>query len=426
MTDPGPSTYILLIVLLALSAFFSASETALSSINKIRMRTRAEDGDKKAALALKLAEDYDRTLSGILVGNNVVNLYSASLATTLFIALLGSQSGPAVATAVMTILVLIFGEILPKSFAKEHSETFALAIAGPLSFVCRLLAPVVWIFVQIKKLFTARGGDELNIQPSVTEDELKTIIDTVEEEGVLSEQETDIIHSAIDFDNTVVQEILVPRVDMVALDVNAPVQQVLDTCLEQGFSRIPVYEDSIDNVIGVLHAKDLLRCLSRGQEIRVRELMRDVMFVYRTKKINRLLADFRRSKQHLAIVTDDYGGTVGLVTLEDVLEELVGEIWDETDDAEVPIRLLADGRYEVQGDVNIEDLFDAIGFTDKHFDCEYSSVAGWALDVLEHIPAAGEGFTYKTLHITVQKVSEQRILSLIVELCAPEAEPTED
>lgn len=420
---PGPSTYIIFVILLAFSAFFSASETALSSANKIRLKTRADDGDKKAARALELIDSYDKTLSAILVGNNVVNLYSASLATAAAIAIFG-ESGSAIATTITTILVLIFGEILPKSFAKDHSETFSLAVAAPLSFIRTVLTPVVWIFIQIKRLFTGRNSG-MNLEPSVTEDELKTIIDTVEEEGVLSEQETDIIQSAIDFDNTTVQEILVPRVDMVAVDIKTPVDEILATCMEDGFSRIPVYENSIDNIVGVLHAKDLLNCLARKEEIVVSKLMRDVMFVYRTKRINNLLADFRRTKQHLAIVTDDYGGTVGLVTLEDVLEELVGEIWDETDAAEVPIRLIGENRWEVQGDVNIEDLFEAIDFSDRNFDCDYSSVAGWALDVLEHIPVAGEHFAYKNLRICVQKVEDKRILSLIVERSEPVDETEE-
>ncbi len=413
MELPGPSTYVTFVILLAFSAFFSASETALSSANKIRLKTRAEDGDRKAARALELIEGYDKTLSAILVGNNVVNLYSASIATAAAIAMFG-EKGSAIATAITTVLVLIFGEILPKSFAKDHSETFSLAVAAPLSFIRTILTPVVWIFIQIKQLFTGRNSG-MNLQPSVTEDELKTIIDTVEEEGVLSEQETDIIQSAIDFDNTTVQEILVPRVDMVAVEMNTPTEDILSTCLDNGYSRIPVYQNSIDNIVGVLHAKDLLNCLAKNKPIVVSELMRDVMFVYRTKRINSLLADFRRTKQHIAIVTDDYGGTVGLVTLEDVLEELVGEIWDETDSAEVPIRAISENKWEVQGDVNIEDLFETIGFSDRNFDCDYSSVAGWVLDVLEHIPVAGEHFGYKNLRIVVQKVEDQRILSLLVE-----------
>lgn len=421
MELPGPSTYIIFAVLLAFSAFFSASETALSSANKIRLRTQAEDGNKKAARALDLIDGYDRTLSTILVGNNVVNLYASSLATAAAIAVWGG-SGSAIATIITTVLVLVFGEILPKSYAKDHSETLSLQVAGPLTVLRTILTPVVWIFIGIKRLFTGRGSDA-SLQPSVTEDELKTIIDTVEEEGVLSEQETDIIHSAIDFDSTTVQEILVPRVDVVAVEVEDDPREALDACLRHGFSRIPVYQDSIDNVVGVLYAKDLLAYLAKGESIVIRQVMRDAMFVYRTKKINSLLADFRRTKQHMAIVTDDYGGTLGLVTLEDVLEELVGEIFDETDEVEkLPVQQLEEHLFRVAGEANVYDVFEELGVSTRNFDSDFSSTAGWALECLEHIPAPGESFDYENLHVTVEQVEDKRILSLLIRLMPPETE----
>jgi len=388
--------YLALLLLLAFSAFFSASETALSSVNRIRMKNKADDGDKKAQRVLGLSDDYDRTLSAILIGNNVVNLTASSISTVIATSLLGQQ-GAAVATAVITVLVLVFGEILPKSFAKDHAERVSMAMGGPLYIVKTLLAPLVWVFVQIKRLFTGRRSSELNVQPSVTEEELKTIIDTVGEEGVLDRQETDIIQSAIEFDNTTVQDILVPRVDM-----------------EGGYSRIPVYEGTIDNVVGVLYAKDLLARLAAGKPIEPAALKRDVLFVYRSKRISELLAEFRRAKQHMAVVTDEHGGTLGLVTMEDILEELVGEIWDETDKDETPIRQLSENSWQVEGDVNVEDFFDAIGFVDKTFDCDYNSVGGWALAELEHIPSAGESFGYKQLHVTIRAVKDQRIESLLV------------
>ena len=409
-----------LVLLLAFSAFFSASETAISSINKIRVKNRAEEGDKKAAVALKNAEDYDKTLSAILIGNNVVNLTLSSIATLVATALLG-DAGAAVATVVTTVLVLIFGEILPKSFAKDNAEQVAFATARPLSWIKFLFTPLVWLFVQIKHIFTGRRSSELNIQPSVTEDELKTIVDTVEDEGVLSPQETGIIQSAIDFDDTTVQEILVPRVDMLAVDVDAPLEEVLSACVDEGFSRIPVYEGTIDNVVGILYAKDVLECLVKQRPVAVRTLMRPVLYVYRTKHINALLAEFRREKQHMAVVTDDYGGVMGLVTMEDILEELVGEIWDETDREEPPVRRLSDRCWEVAGEQNVEDFFEEIGFEDRDFTCGYSTVAGWALEVLEHIPAEGETFRYKDLKVTVEKMEEQRIAQLRVEWAAPPA-----
>lgn len=405
--------YLALLLLLAFSAFFSASETALSSVNRIRMKNKADDGDKKAQRVLGLSDDYDRTLSAILIGNNVVNLTASSISTVIATSLLGQQ-GAAVATAVITVLVLVFGEILPKSFAKDHAERVSMAMGGPLYIVKTLLAPLVWVFVQIKRLFTGRRSSELNVQPSVTEEELKTIIDTVGEEGVLDRQETDIIQSAIEFDNTTVQDILVPRVDMAAAALDAPPEEIIRLCVEGGYSRIPVYEGTIDNVVGVLYAKDLLARLAAGKPIEPAALKRDVLFVYRSKRISELLAEFRRAKQHMAVVTDEHGGTLGLVTMEDILEELVGEIWDETDKDETPIRQLSENSWQVEGDVNVEDFFDAIGFVDKTFDCDYNSVGGWTLAELEHIPSAGESFCYKQLHVTIRSVKDQRIESLLV------------
>ncbi len=472
MDIPGPSMIVVLVLLVAFSAFFSSSETALASVNKIRMKTRAEDGDKRAARVIRLSEDFDRTLSAILVGNNVVNIAAASISTVFFTQLMGAARGPAMSTAVTTVLVLIFGEILPKSIAKENAEAVALATSVPLEIIKTVLSPVVWILVQIKRLLTGRRSNELNVQPSVTEEELKTIIDTVEEEGVLNRQETDIIQSAIEFDNITVQEILVPRVDMAAVEADAPGEEIVELCLKDGFSRIPVYEDSIDNIIGVVHVKDLLAAVAQGRPIEARALLREVKFVYRTKRINDLLAELRREKQHMAIVTDDHGGTMGLVTMEDILEELVGEIWDtkrindllaelrrekqhmaivtddhggtmglvtmedileelvgeiwdESDQAKTSICQTGEHTWQVSGDTAPEDLFEAIGFRDKNFDSEYSTVGGWALEILEHIPAEGETFHYKELDARILKVNDQRIQQVEITYNPPEPEESD-
>ncbi len=414
-TPPSTGTYIFFVVLLLLSAFFSASETALSSVNKIRLKNKVENGNKRAKTALHLAEDFDRTLSTILIGNNVVNIASASIATMVATALLGA-SGAAVATAVVTILVLIFGEILPKSYAKDNAEKVSVLISAPLQWLKSLLRPVVWVFVQIKHIFTGGKSNELNVMPSVTEEELKTIIDTVEEEGVLDSRETDIIQSAIEFNTITVQDILVPRVDMSAVELRTPPEEIITLCVHAGFSRIPVYDGSIDNIVGVLYAKDLLHALAKKRDIQPKKMKRDVMFVYRTKRINDLLAELRHKKQHMAIVTDEHGGTVGLVTMEDILEELVGEIYDETDTAETPIRRIDASRYLVEADLHVDDLFEAIEFEDKNFESEATTVAGWVLEELEHIPKSGEGFTYKNLKVTVQDVDDLRIETVTIQL----------
>ncbi len=415
LETPASGTYIIFIILILLSAFFSASETALSSANKIRLKTSSENGKKTARTALNLIEDFDRTLSAILIGNNIVNIASASLATLVATALFG-ESGAAIATIVVTIVVLIFGEILPKSFAKDNAEKVSATISAPLQWIKSVLRPVIWVFVQIKRIFTGALSNELNVLPSVTEDELKTIIDTVEEEGVLNSRETDIIQSAIEFNSITVQDILVPRVDISAVDVHAPTKEIISICVHKGFSRIPVYDSSIDNIIGVLYAKDLLYALSQNREIQPRKMKRDVMFVYKTKRINDLLAELRHKKQHMAIVTDEHGGTLGLVTMEDILEELVGEIWDETDTAEVSIRRIDASRWLVMGDTHIDDLFEEIDFIDKNFECEATTVAGWALEEFEMIPKIGDIFIYKNLTVTVNEMDEQRIESVKVEI----------
>lgn len=400
-----------LLLLLCLSAFFSASETAFSSVNRLRLRSRAENGDKKARGVLRQLDDYDGMLSAILIGNNVVNLTASSLATILATSLLGPVNGPLVSTLLLTLLVLIFGEILPKSFAKENPEKVSVAVSAPMGFVRALLSPLVWLFTQLRRPFK-RG--EAAAGPSVTEDDLKTIIDTVEEEGVLSQQETDIIQNTIEFDDITVQEILVPRVDMVALDADAPQSEILSACLTSNHSRIPVYEGSIDHIIGMLHSRDLLACLAEEKPIELRKLCRELPFVYRQKHINALLAEFRRSSQQMAIVTDDYGGTLGLVTMEDILEELVGEIFDETDQVETPVLKVGEGLYRVDADINIDDLFDTLGLPRPQLEGDFSSAGGWALECLEHIPAPGESFEADRLHVTVQAVEDKRIVSLLV------------
>ena len=405
MDTPGPGMYLALLLLLAFSAFFSASETALSSVNRIRMKNKADDGDKKAQRVLGLSDDYDRTLSAILIGNNVVNLTASSISTVIATSLLGQQ-GAAVATAVITVLVLVFGEILPKSFAKDHAERVSMAMGGPLYIVKTLLAPLVWVFVQIKRLFTGRRSSELNVQPSVTEEELKTIIDTVGEEGVLDRQETDIIQSAIEFDNTTVQDILVPRVDMAAAALDAPPEEIIRLCVEGGYSRIPVYEGTIDNVVGVLYAKDLLARLAAGKRIEPAALKRDVLFVYRSKRISELLAEFRRAKQHMAVVTDEHGGTLGLVTMEDILEELVGEIWDEHDEIIQPIRRLSGKEYLVMGSANADKLFETLGVDEE---TEAVSVNGWIMNSLSKIPEKGDSFSFHGWKVIVTEMEERRV-----------------
>lgn len=414
--------YLVLVVLLCFSAFFSASETAYSSLNKIRMKNYADGGNKKAKRALAIVDDFDRLLSTILVGNNVVNMASASIATVIATAIFG-PSGAAIATTVMTVLVLVFGEILPKTLAKENSEAIAMKAGGLLQFFIKLLTPVVFFFVKIKE-FALRLLKGAEAQPSVTEEELKYIVESIEQEGVLEEQESDLVQSALDFDEITVQEILTPRVDLVTIDVDDPLEEALRVVLDAHFSRIPVYRGTVDNIIGVLQVRDLLKAVVQKTDTRLPLLVTDCVFVHKTMKISALLAEFKAKKLHLAVVTDDYGGTMGIVTMEDVLEQLVGDIWDETDEVRDDFVQVGRDAFIVSGDMNVFEMLEELGEDDRGFESDYNTAGGWAMEMLGHIPEAGEQYSYRGLVVTVSEVEEQRILSLRVErIPTPEEGP---
>ena len=424
MEDGSWIMYVSVLILIGFSAYFSASETAFSSVNKIRLKNYADSGSTKAKAALEIAENYDRTLSTILVGNNVVNIASASIATILFTDLFGA-SGAAISTAVTTVLVLIFGEILPKSYAKENSEKFALKTANILNFVMLILSPVAKFFTMLQGLMARfYSSDEKN--PSVTEEELKYIIETIEEEGVLKGEEADLVQSALDFNDITVQEILTHRVDMVALDITDDMSEIIATVMEERFTRLPVYEKSVDNIIGILQSRDLLEAVVRGETIDLRGMLSEPHFVHKTKKISTLLADFKRMRSHIAIVTDDYGGTMGIVTMEDVLEQLVGDIWDEDEEVEQEYTRLDDETYEVSGDMDIEDMFELFHYDDRNFDSEYNTMSGWAMEQLERLPAVGDSFTYHGFTITVLELEEQRVKKLRVHFEPEQPEQDEE
>lgn len=423
MESPSWLQIVSVIFLLAGSAFCSASETALSTVSTIRLKNLVEDGNEKAKRALTIAEDYDKFLTTILVGNNIVNIASASLATVIATNLVGAAYGPVVSTIAMTIIVLIFGEILPKSYAKANSEKVALLFSGVISFLIKLLKPIVWVFLQIKKLTLSKEPAEA--QPYVTENELKYIIETIEGEGVLEKQESDLVQSALDFDEITAQEILTPRVDLTAINISDTPEEVYETVSEGHYSRIPVYEKSIDSIIGILYVREYLLALSAGKQPELRSLLHECPFVHKTMKISLLLNELKRSKTHLAVVTDDYGGTMGIVTMEDILEELVGDIWDESDEVENNFVEKADNLFEVSGDMNIYDMFEDLDMNPKNFESEYSTVGGWVLETLEHLPETGEAFTFENLTITVLEVEDQRIQRVLVKRESPSPQDEE-
>ena len=363
LEDIGWQVYLGLVALLAGSAFFSASETAFATVNTIRLKNYVDAGDKKAAMALKIAEMYEKTLSSILIGNNLVNIAISSIAAVLFTSWMGN-AGTWVSTVVVTIVVLIFGEILPKTFAKEHSEKVALGVCGVLLAFIKVLTPVSFLFLKMQHGFINLFKGEKK-QPSVTEEELKYIIETIENEGVLGKEESSLVQSALEFDETPAEKIAVPRVDMVCVDVDESIDEILEKIVPEHYSRIPVYEHSVDKIIGVLYLRDMFdEMVQHGKQgLDVRRLMHQCVFVHRSMKIPAVLNMLQKQNQHMAIVTDDYGGTYGLVTMEDILEELVGEIYDESDEIPEGITRVNDNCFETAGEVDLDDLFGRLKVT---------------------------------------------------------------
>lgn len=418
MDEVSPILYVLVVVCIAMSAFFSGSETAFATVNKIRMKNLAAEGNKKAEKVLRISEDYDKTLSAILIGNNIVNIASASMGTVICTAFFGAN-GAWISTIIMTLVVLIFGEITPKTFAKDNAERFSLAVVNVLDLIIKVLSPLAFVFLQLKNCISKKGDAA---QPTVTEQELKYIIEESQNEGVLEEQESQLVQSALDFDETTVNEVLTPRVDVVAVDIGEDVEEIKRLFLEEGYSRLPVYQGSIDTILGVIHSKDFFRAYLKNNHLDLHSILQKTVYVPPKKRISELLKELQKLKSHMAIVTDQYGGTIGVITLEDILEELVGDIWDESDEEEVDMVELSDNRYEVSGDLNVEDFFHDIGFEYRESELEEipSTFAGWALETFERIPDEGDSFSYKNLTITVKKVFDQRILKLDVQVTEPE------
>ena len=420
-----PLLYVLLVVLIAMSAFFSSTETAFSSISKIRLKRYEEQGDPRAKTASFIADHFDDALSAILIGNNIVNIASASIGTVLFTDMVGPELGPGVSTLVMTVVVLIFGEILPKTFAKENPERMALRAARILAFLMKVLKPLVWFFVLLKTAMMKCVGSHNNL-PSVTEEELKYIIEEIEDEGILEQHESELIQSALDFNDITVSEILTPRVDVIGVNRTATIEEVKDLFLTERFSRMPVYDKTIDNIVGVVSSKDFFSAYIRDNHFSLEDITQDIMFVPPKKLIGELLKDFQHSKDQMAVVIDQYGGTLGIITLEDILEELVGEIWDEDEETESEYTQIGDGVYQASGDARLDDLLEEIA-PEIHLEDDHAmTVSGWILDRTERLPEEGEIFQLDGLTVTVLEVQEQRILrvklEVPVELRTPETE----
>ncbi len=393
---------ILMLILVAMSGYFSATETAFSTFNRIRMKNAAENGNKRAGMVLRMAEDYDRLLSTILVGNNIVNILLTTIATIFFAnRIMDEEWAAAVSTAVSTVVVLIFGEISPKSLAKQNADRFVMATAPLLRLITVILAPVNWIFSLWKKLLSLvfKSTDD----PTVTEEELLTIVDEAQQGGSLDEQESEMIHRVIEFNDREAVDILIPRVDVAAVPLDATFKELGQLFIESGYSRLPVYDDTIDRVVGVVYHKDYYR--EAANKPTPATIMKEALFVPPTVKIQALLTQLQAAQSHIAIVTDEYGGTLGIVTMEDILEELVGEIWDEHDDVIQNILPQSDGGAIVLCSTELIDLME---YFDTETTCDATTVSGWVMEALGCIPSVGDAFTADGLSVEVTKVETTR------------------
>ncbi len=405
---------IIIVVLILMSAFFSASETAFSTVNKIRLRNYANQGNKRAAKALKIVNDFDKALTAILIGNNIVNIASASLATIVFTEKFGASS-VGIATLVMTVLVLIFGEILPKSLAKENAEHFTLGISTVMSILIFFLKPFILMFTALKKLVSKAFVKQKHANPSVTEEELKFIIEEIEDEGVLEEQESDLVKSALEFDEIAISQILIPRVNIIGVEATDDVEKVKDVFITERYSRMPVYDKTMDSIIGIIHQKDFFNLYINGGKD-ITPIVQEALFFSENKKISEVMTEMQRTKNHMAIVIDQYGGTEGLVTLEDIIEELVGEIYDENDDDERDYIKISDNSYNVSGGLSISDFLEYLELGEDIIITDCNSIGGWVMELLEHVAEKGEKASYSIFNITVLEIDDQQIKRVLIEI----------
>ena len=414
--------WVALVILVGFSAFFSASETAFSSLNQIRLKSRAEDGDSSAARVLNMAEQYDKLLSTILIGNNIVNIAAASIGTILFTQMLGAERGATVSTIVLTIIVLIFGEVTPKSLAKEMPEKVATAVSPFLVLLMALMTPLTWLFTQWKKLlghFVHSGEAD-----TITEGELMTMISEAENDGELTDRESELIRSAIEFDDVEVEEILTPRVDVVAVEDDIPLEELAQTFAESGYSRLPVYHGTIDNIIGVVHEKDFYIARLK-KATKIDDLVVPTLYTTGSTQISQLLRTLREQHHHLAVVVDEYGGTEGIITLEDILEELVGEIWDEHDEVTEDFRKQSDGSWLVSGSASVDDLYEELDLPEEE-DIDSNTVNGLVQEKTCHLPKVGDRFTLGEYDGVVTRTAKRRVTEVRLTPAAPAEDAEKD
>ena len=406
---------VLLIILLIGSGFFSASETALMSLSKIKMRHMEEDGVKGAKLVSTLIEDSNRLLTSILIGNNIVNIAATSITTSLFTAMLGAQ-GVAIATGLMTVLVLIFGEITPKTISANNPEKASLVVAKPIKFFVTILTPIVWIFNIITKvIFKLFGVDDKGVKPFITEEELKTMVNVSHEEGLLEMEEREIINNVFEFGDMQAKEAMVQRLDIVAIDMEDSYEEIIDLFKTEKLSRMPVYEETIDDIIGILNIKDII--FLSDEEIEnfdIKKYMREAFFTYEFKKITQLLEEMKKDKSQMALVVDEYGGTAGLITIEDLVEVIVGDIEDEYDEEEDEIQVISPNEFLVDGSTKISDVNEILNIELESE--EFDSIGGYIIGYIRHIPEENEIIEMDNIKFNIESVDKNRIKKIRIML----------
>lgn len=421
----NPIHYILialLVVLVFFSAFFSGSEMVYAAVNKIRLEKKADEGDNRAKLANSLVQRYPSLITTILLGNNLVNIAASSAATILF-TYLDPKNGEWIALAVITIIILIFGEIIPKTILTKFSFSLTLIFAKPLRWLEIIFKPIVFVVTKmidkVSPIWTPKKDEE---EEDTTGEELINMVEEIEEEGFIDNDTSELIQSAIEFKDTTAHEIMTPRVDIIAIDINTDIDEIINDPDMFKFSRVVIYDETIDNVVGFLNTRKFYTAILAGEEVNLRDLITEVLYVHKTKSISGVLKMFKKSGRHIAIVVDEFGGTLGVITLEDIIEEIVGDIWDETDKVEEEFIEKSETEFIVDGDMNLYDMFDLVEFKDDDFDSEYETVAGWCTEVLDDFPKVNDAFTFKNLNVKILEVNGVRVEKVSVEVIEIEEE----
>ncbi|MBQ9690223.1 MAG: HlyC/CorC family transporter [Candidatus Methanomethylophilaceae archaeon] len=403
--------YIVAIILLMISsAFFSMSETAFTSASEIKLKKLANEGNRNAEKAIRIIEGYDKFLTTILIGNNLVNIAASSLATTVFAILLGAETGAIASTVVMTLALLVFSEITPKALAKKQPERICLGVCSIVHWIMIIFSPLSWLFTKLMKLI---GSDE---GPTLTEDELEVMIDEIQSDGILEKRESELIKNAMRLDDIQVAEVYVHRTDIVAIDVDESVDDLGNLFVSSGYSRIPVYDDTIDNIIGVVYSKTYFTNTKLGVAFKIHDILMPVKYIPETVSVADALSEMQKSKMHLAVVLDSYGGTKGIITMEDLLEELVGDIWDESDAVQQDVRASTGGCYIVKGMANFDDVMDKVGIFIDRDGYEDTNFSGFIMHKLQRAPTKGDVVELDNATITVTNVKGHRVIDCSLEV----------